>query len=80
MTRDELRCPPTSHMRSECAPQTILEHAAAASDAANYYRTVMDDRADFRTTINAAAALARATHALTTAIADAVATGDNLLS
>lgn len=76
----DLRCPPSHHARPTIEPATILEHAAAASDAANYYRTVMDDRADFRTTVNAAAALARATHALTTAIADSVACGDNSLS
>lgn len=76
----DLRCPPSDHAEPTPAPVTILEHAAAASDAANYYRAVMDDRADFRTMINAAAALARATHALTTAIADSVACGDNSLS
>ena len=81
MTPD-ITCPPYDFGR-DChlpAGATILELASRASDAANRYRDVMERRANFRDTMRAARYLADATDALTTAIADAVACGDNRLS
>lgn len=78
----ELDCPPHEFGR-DChlpAPATILEHASIARDACNRWRDVMESRADLRTTFRASRALADATEALTSAIADAVACGDNTLS
>lgn len=78
----ELRCPPTEfvNLRQLPADATILDYAARASEVSNRWRAVMDARADFRTTISAAGAMARAIDDLTTAIADSVACGDNRLS
>lgn len=59
---------------------TILDYAAQASDAAGRYQRAMDARADYPTCIRLASSLARATQALATAIADAVACGNNTLS
>lgn len=74
----DLDCPPYVPARNGVG--TILELASRASDAASRYRATIDARADFDATLRAAGALARATHALTTAITDAVASGDNRLS
>lgn len=73
----ELRCPPVN---PGGAPQTILELAADLTSASDRYRASMDAREDFRVVLRHAGSLARAADALTTAIADAVACGDNSLS
>lgn len=75
----DLDCPPYVPPRSG-DETSILALAARASDAANRYRAAIDARCDFDTTLRLSGALARATQSLTTAIADAVATGDNRLS
>lgn len=61
-------------------PLSILALASRASAAADYYRSTIDARADYPTSFRAGRALARAVDALTNAIADSVATGDNRLS
>jgi len=74
-------CPPSPSVDAEPnADATILELAARASEASNRYRDAMVERRGFRETMSYAGALARATDALTTAIADAVATGDGSLT
>lgn len=75
----ELRCPPV-HPEGLRAPQTILELASELASASDRYRASMDAREDFRVVLRHAGSLARAADALTTAIADAVACGDNSLS
>lgn len=74
----DIDCPP--YVPAPNGAGTILELASRAADAANRYRATIDQRGDFDATLRAAGALARATHALTSAIADAVACGDNRLS
>jgi hypothetical protein len=79
MTRlPDIHCPP--YVPPKAGNGTILELAARAGHAVNRYRATVDNRGDFDATIRAAAALSRATQDLTTAIADAVACGDNSLS
>lgn len=86
MSRPEpLRCPPYDASPVDVdgagAPiVSILELASIASDAAEVYRSAMDERAPFRETMSAAGRLSSATRALTAAIADAVACGENRLS
>lgn len=77
--RAEITCPPYD-FDSDCqmpAPATISILAAHALAMSNRYRAAMESRADLRTTFRAARALADATEALTTAIADALATHDD---
>ncbi len=70
-------CPPSPSVNDQPPKDaTILELAARASEASNAYRDCMSERRPFRETMSYAGALARATDALTTAIADAVAMGD----
>jgi len=80
MSAGDYDCPPYAAAVSPPADATILDLAALAARAADDYCTAMDNRADYRMTLRTAGALARATQALTTAIADAVACGDNSLS
>lgn len=80
---DGLRCPPWRYAHMEELPaagSSILTYAAVVSARAERYRALMDERTDYVVCIQAASALAVATDALTTAISDAVASGDNLLS
>jgi len=59
---------------------SILALASKASHAVELYRATVDARKGFDETIRAARQLAIATQCLTTAIADAVACGDNSLT
>lgn len=72
---NDIVCPPYRPPDDD-GPASIFALAARASAAANRYRRLMDERADFRETVCAASNLARATERLTAAIADAVAEGD----
>ena len=76
----DIDCPPYPLPQRPNADASILEHAAYVRAVANEYRAVMDSRGDFRATVGAASRLAAATDELTSAIADAVAEGDNRLS
>jgi hypothetical protein len=86
MSRPEpLRCPPYDATPVDVDGAgipivSILELASIASDAAERYRSAMDERAPFRDTMISAGRLSAATRALTAAISDAVACGDNTLS
>lgn len=73
-------CPPYPLPQRPGAGASILEHAAYVRAVANEYRAVMDARGNFRATVSAASRLAAASDALTSAIADAVAEGDNRLT
>jgi hypothetical protein len=78
----DIDCPVPSDYAPVLAgsPRTILDYAALASDAANRYQLAMDAREPYPACIRLASALARATAALATAIADGVAVGSNTLS
>ena len=80
-TVSDYDCPPWYGALEDTTPaDTILDLVARASVAVERYRAAMDARADYRTTLSVAGQLARATEALVTAIADAVACGENTLS
>lgn len=80
--RSDIVCPPYDFDSVSQLPAdaTILQRAAHASSMAHRYRAAMEARLDLRTTFRIARELADATDALTTAIVDAVACGDNRLS
>ena len=79
--RNNLDCRPYPGIAHNAQkPASILELAACASSAANEYQRVIDARESFDASMRAGRAMAIATQALTTAIADAVACGDNRLS
>jgi hypothetical protein len=73
-------CPPYDGATPVPAGASILELAARASAAADRFTSAMDAREPYPTCIRLAGSLARATQALSTAIADSVACGDNSLS
>jgi len=74
----DLDCPPYVVPPSG-DDSSILALAARASHAVEAYRATVDARKGFDETIRAARQLAIATQCLTSAIADAVATGENSL-
>jgi hypothetical protein len=77
MSSHDYDCPPYSGGQSPLpADASILDYAARASAAANAYQLAMDAREPYPACIRLASALARATQALATAIADEVATGN----
>lgn len=82
MSPRDIDCPvPDAYVRDAGDyPKTILGYAARASDAANAYRATIDARRSFEDTMRAGRRMAIAVDALTTAIADSVACGENTLS
>jgi hypothetical protein len=76
---NEIDCPPYV-VPSSGDDASILALAARASHAVDVYRATVDARKGFDETIRAARQLAIVTQCLTSAIADAVACGDNRLS
>lgn len=80
MPHSDIYCPPTPLPDDTPDTPAILDYAARAHAAADAYQRAMDERTDYRACIRLASSLARATQELTTAIADAVACGDNRLS
>jgi hypothetical protein len=74
-------CPPT-YLRLPPLPSdaTLLDYAARASMAANRFQTAMDARTAYPVCVRLGAELARATQALSTAIADSVACGSDSLT
>jgi hypothetical protein len=81
MSARDLRCPPSDTAAPATAEKSILALAARARAASDEYRACVDaEKLDFRAALAATNKLARAVDALTSAIADAVACGDNRLS
>jgi hypothetical protein len=78
--RHNYDCPPYDGAIPVPADASILELAARASAAADRFQSAMDARKPYPACIRLAGTLARATQALSTAIADSVACGDNSLS
>jgi hypothetical protein len=76
----DIHCPPASLPQRDSEPTSILTLASRLNAASNAYRAAMESRAPFRETLTAAGKLARAADALTSAIADAVACGENSLT
>lgn len=64
----EYDCPPVRLPNKDGVPAL----ASRVSVLADRYRSLMDDRADYRTLVREGAALARAAQRLTTAITDAI--------
>jgi hypothetical protein len=78
--RHDYDCPPYDGATPAPAGASILELAARASAVANRFQSAMDAREPYPACVRLAGTLARATQALSTAIADSVACGDNSLS
>ena len=75
----DIDCPPYI-IPSSGDDSSILALAARASHAVDTYRATVDARRGFDETIRAARQLAIATQCLTSAIADAVATGNGSIT
>jgi hypothetical protein len=78
--RHDYDCPPYDGATPAPAGANILELAARASAAADRFQSAMDAREPYSACVRLASTLARATQALSTAIADSVACGSDSLT